>query len=306
MQWRRFLRFGLGIAALTATSGHLESRNIRATPTYAGLIIHSPPDTLKLDPFYTRYVDALGIPIVSSSKVSDDALLVARDIVNDMLAQRPDVRRALIAEHMRVAVMAIDESTTDLPEQRNWKKPQITDPMLPACDRKFYQDRIGRYTDKEYWNRRARGMGGMLTSAAAENLLGVPGTRYYGENIMVHEFSHAIFGILLNIDPDFSAAVVSAYKDAIRENLWKGQYAATSVAEYWAEGTQFWFNSNNVSVIDGNVIISDSDLARHDPKLYALLGRVFGDLHHLPSDIFYMHPARVPVHGVPLSTGEVC
>ena len=36
-------------------------------------------------------------------------------------------------------------------------------------------------TDKEYWDRRARGLGGNPTTCAEENLLGYPGTRYYAE-----------------------------------------------------------------------------------------------------------------------------
>jgi len=37
-------------------------------------------------------------------------------------------------------------------------------------------------------------MGGNPTSGTEENLLGYPGTKYYGENIFMHEFSHAILG----------------------------------------------------------------------------------------------------------------
>ena len=47
-------------------------------------------------------------------------------------------------------------------------------------------------TDQEYWNRRARGMGGRYTTGAEENVLGYPGTRYFGEHILVHEFWHGI------------------------------------------------------------------------------------------------------------------
>jgi hypothetical protein len=55
------------------------------------------PESLGVSPFYTKYADALGIPVIASAKVPDAALLVARDIVNSMLAARPDIRKALIA-----------------------------------------------------------------------------------------------------------------------------------------------------------------------------------------------------------------
>jgi hypothetical protein len=53
------------------------------------------PSDLTLDPFYKKHADALGIPVVSSERVPDAALLVARDIVIHMLAKRPDLREAL-------------------------------------------------------------------------------------------------------------------------------------------------------------------------------------------------------------------
>src|SRR5262245_11750606 len=68
--------------------------------------ISAPPAELELDSFYTKYSNALGIPITSSAKVPDAALLVARDIVIHMLAKRPDIREAMIAGKYRVGVMA--------------------------------------------------------------------------------------------------------------------------------------------------------------------------------------------------------
>src|SRR5262245_40567157 len=76
---------------------------------YVHAVISSPPPTLGLDPFYKKYTDALGIPIVSSDKVPDTALLVARDITIHMLSKRPDLRQAMIARKMRVGVMAQNE-----------------------------------------------------------------------------------------------------------------------------------------------------------------------------------------------------
>src|SRR3546814_10043726 len=65
-------------------------------------------------------------------------------------------------------------------------------------------------------------------------------------------------------DPALFAQVQKAYADAMAKHLWDGQYGATTAHEYWAEGTQFWFNSNKLAVIDGKSILSDADLSRHD------------------------------------------
>lgn len=272
----------------------------------AAQTIGPPPPALRLDPFYVRHIDAGGIPIVASAKVPDEALRSARDIAVAMLAERPDLHRWMAASGFRVAVMAPDEATLDLPEQRDWKKPAPDDPRLTRCERKHYAERIGALSDRDYWNARARGMGGQLTSAATENLLGIPGTRYYGENIFVHEFSHAILDAIRQRDPALHASIANAYAAAMARGLWRGEYAATTVGEYWAEGTQLWFDTNQITVVDGRRLLHHGDLRRYDPALYAVLGQVYGRNHRLPGDVFHRHPARVPRGGPPRATAEVC
>jgi hypothetical protein len=188
--------------------------------------------------------------------------------------------------------MAQSESTTDLPEQRNWKKPGPDDPRLTVGEKKNYANGIAKMTDKEYWDRRARGMGGRMTSCAEENLLGYPHTRYYGENIFVHEFSHGIMSAIRGADPDLYAAIQQAYKEAMAKGMWKNQYGSTNANEYWAEATQTWFWSNIGFEEDGKWIDSPDDLKAYDPGIYELLGKVYTD-HHIPMDVYYgmnVHP----------------
>jgi len=258
-------------------------------------IVGHPPAALKLDPFYTKYADASGIPIVSSGKVPDTALLLARDIVLYMLSERRDVRRAMIHAGARVGIMAMDETTTDIPEQRDWKKPAPDDPRLTPDERRNYSSTIGKMTDREYWAQRARGMGGLYTTGAVENVMGVPGTRYYGENILVHEFSHSIFDTLRSVDPKLVARVERAYRHARKKGLWTCAYMNNNVEEYWAEGTQFWFNSN-FAYHHGDVTVATSaDFEARDPELYKIMAEVYRRDHHILADVFYMHPARLRV-----------
>ncbi|MHA3772162.1 hypothetical protein ACXR0O_11545 [Verrucomicrobiota bacterium sgz303538] len=116
------------------------------------------PDAVRqqfhLAPFYQKYVDAGGLPIVGSSKVSDDALKECAWIVQHMLEKRPDILQALGKTGVRFAVMAYNEYTTDIPEHSTLQ-PQV------------------------YWDRRARGLGATqerpAVSCAEENLLAYPG-----------------------------------------------------------------------------------------------------------------------------------
>ena len=240
---------------------------------YEQAMISSPPASLAVDTFYKKYSDAFGIPIISSGKVPNKALLIARDIVNYMLIKRMDVRTTLVKNKARVLVMAQTEMETDLPERSNWKKPTKDDRRLTPGERENYDKPggIASMTDREYWNRRARGMGGTITSCAEENLLGYPGTRYYGENILVHEFSHNIMGALRTADPLYTGKLDPAYQAAKTKGQYKGQYAINTVAEYWAEGTQWWFWSNYEFYDGQQRIQSPDDLKTYDPFLYTFL-----------------------------------
>ena len=74
--------------------------------------------------------------------------------------------------------------------------------------------------DRDYHANRSRGLGGNPTTGAEENLLGYPGTRYYGEHIFVHEFAHAIMGGgIRDVDPEMHAEIRAAYdaRDGGRE-----------------------------------------------------------------------------------------
>lgn len=224
-----------------------------------GPVVGAPPAQLGVDPFYRKWIDADGIPVLASAAVDDRALGVAREVVEHMLAARPDVRAAMLSNHARVAVIAAAEVTLQLPEYRT----------LP--------------NDRD-WNKRSRGLGGTLerplTSCGEENLLHLPGDRYHGENILVHEFAHAVHLLGLNtVDPAFDPLLRQTYARAKDEGLWKGTYAASNYEEYWAEGAQDWFDCNRTATpADGihNEVHTRAQLAEYDPRLYALLGSVFG------------------------------
>jgi hypothetical protein len=274
----------------------IENNSEKLITAYNKTMITPPPSILGLDSFYKKYSDAFGIPIVSSNKVPDDALLIARDIVNYMLSKRFDIRATLIRQKARVLIMAETEMETDLPERSNWKKPTINDRRLTPGERNNYDKPggIASMTDREYWNKRARGMGGTITSCAEENLLGYPGTRYYGENILVHEFSHNMMNALKSCDSSLYKQILAAYDVAKSKGMYKGQYAINTSAEYWAEGTQWWFWSN-FEFYDGEQRVqSPDDLKAYDPVLYELLDKVYQG-HQNPADIYSgknLRPAR--------------
>ena len=244
-------------------------------PDYIKFSVTAPPGELGLDPFYRKYVDAHGVPVVTSNKVPDAALLAARDIVQFMLANRPDLRKELIRKKWKLAIMAETEVTYDIPEHRKYRLlPKIDDERLTQQQRDNYDKPggVGTQTGEQYWNARGRGFGGEpdgenTTSCAEENLLGYPGTRYFGQSICVHEFSHGIMrGAIYTVDPEYRKAVEDAYASAKKQGLTSAQgYPGNNFNEYWATGIEAYvFGSGR----------GPDTLLQTDPRLYELVRQV--------------------------------
>jgi alpha-glucosidase len=217
--------------------------------------ITAPPESLKLDPFYKKYIDVHGIEVYSSDKVADEALFEVKYLIENGLSGRPDILKAMADNDVRIIIIAATEQVTDIPE----------------------------YNDMdEYWNRRARGFGGQTTSCGEENLLNYPDDRYTGENIFLHEFGHCIDHQLRTIDPNFSKKLSRLYRDAMKRDIWKNTYAAENAAEYWAEGVQDFWDCNKQSRdgrADGihNHVNTREELREYDPNLAALIEETLGN-----------------------------
>ena len=221
----------------------------------------SPPvavrKTFNLDPFYEQWIDVEGLPVVASAKVNPYAVKEAAYLIRQMIGHRQDVLQALAENNVRFAVMAYNELTTQIPEHSD---------LQPAS----------------YWDRRARGLGSTparpAVSCGEENLLNYSGDPYSTENILVHEFAHAIHQMGLNtVDPSFDDRLKATFEAAVEKGLWKDTYAITNKAEYWAEGTQSWFDTNRANDDQHNHVDTRDKLKEYDPALAALLTEVFGD-----------------------------
>ncbi len=232
-------------------------------------VITTPPDSLGLDPFYKKYMDANGIPVISSWRVPDSALIQAWEIVSFMTGDLPaKVLYSMQKNGLRVGVMARYEGTTDIPEH-----------AALAQDTSIN------------WDVRARGLGGdmelPLTTCAEENLLCYQIDKYHAEDILIHEFAHSIHLVgIAPIDTGFNALLQKYLDKALQEGKYKNTYAATNFYEYWAEGVQDWFNVNGeVARPDGkhNQINTREELQKYDPDLYELLSHYFSNFAVSPS-----------------------
>jgi hypothetical protein len=80
---------------------------------------------------------------------------------------------------------------------------------------------------------------------------------------------------LNSIDPTFNDTLEKIYADAMEKGLWKGKYAGTNPAEYWAEGVQSYFGNNRQPDHDHNHVDTRPELLAYDPALGKLIDDVF-------------------------------
>lgn len=227
-----------------------------------------PPAADGVPAYYTQRVDAGGFPIVASDSVNPFALKEAAYLIDLMLAKRPDVRDAMVASGARMCIIAHNEYTTDQPEFVRLAK---------SAPRGFES-----LSGKDYWDARARGLGGSQTdpfcSCGEENLLAYKGDPYATECILIHEFAHNIhLRGMVNVDPTFDARLRATYDAAMSDGLWAGKYASTNHHEYFAEGVQSWFDDNRENDHDHNHVDTREELLDYDPRLAKICREVFGD-----------------------------
>ncbi|MEM6957781.1 MAG: hypothetical protein AAF645_18950 [Myxococcota bacterium] len=243
----------------------------QATVNRCNRPVSSVPSELGADAFYAKYLDADGIPVLASAQVRDAALQRACAVVLRMLSARRDVRDELLVWGIHVAIIGVDELTTDIPEYAT-----------------LYEDFPG--VD---WNARARGLGATatlrLSSVGEENLLGLPGDVHEGEDIMVHEFAHTFFDLGVRSTAEgtvYRDRLQSAYNASLREGRYADTYALSETREYFAESVQSWFDVNlEAEPADGvhNFVNTQEELRLYDPAMAEILEELFPASLDLPA-----------------------
>jgi hypothetical protein len=214
-----------------------------------------PPPSLGYDAFYGKYLDADGVPVLASADVDDQAVVAACQIVTHMLSLRADVQREMVRLDMSVAIIGVNEVTTDIPEYR------YLNSMFPTQD----------------WNR-LRGVGATkpipVSSVGEENLLCLAGDMFAGEQLLVQTFATGVQLAVEDVDATFMARLDAAFDAAKSAGLWMSTYAHQNDIEYYAEGVQSWFDANHyVAQPDGNngPIATRGQLQAYDPALATLI-----------------------------------
>lgn len=215
---------------------------------------------------YTQSCEVLGITILAAEDVDPIALDQMADRIFNMLLERPDIIASFNTNEVSGRVIGEGQRITDLPEFE-----ELFD-LYPGTD----------------WDRRGRAFPGTdlipVVAGAEENLMCQEERYYQGEDNFVRTFAIAIrrFGLQF-VDPITNAAIDRAYQTAIAQGLWTNTLAEINSYEYWAEGTQSFFDTNLEEPDDRppnsshNAIDTRDELRAYDPDLYQLALSVYGD-----------------------------
>ncbi len=226
------------------------------------------PPSLGLHPFYRKYLDADGIPIVASANVDDAELYHASDVILAMLSNRPDIVAAMSASRFRVVIFEDDgcRGPFQVPEIRHLLSPGSCTDTAGIAARLGY---VHRVTGEWFLIIEALGV--------------APALLPYCNFVLVHEIAHLVdYAITVRLsspsvyDPNFEPRVNAAYNAALAAGLYPNAYAATEPAEYWAEAVTFWFLPDMLTGVV-RTPAHVSKLADYDPRIVGLIREVFGD-----------------------------
>ncbi len=236
--------------------------------------VEAPPERFHADRYYKKLTLAREFPIFGSSKVSDEALLAANDIVRKMFAYRHDVLKAMIVDGARLVVLGRDERLSDLPEY-------LASANVPGFDDVRYAD----YSPDR-----------KLMVVPEENVLGLGSDRFAGKSMVVSVFAKGSYRLTSTrpVDPDFEKrpqkqqyelrvkrldiefdrTLQSLLEDAKARGLWRGTAASRDAAEYWAAGVEAYFDAAG----DGHApesasrpVTTRETLKAYDPSLFVFI-----------------------------------
>jgi hypothetical protein len=194
--------------------------------------------------FYSKHIQLGGISIMGHASVSDEALGLARDRLERMLAHAPRIRRNLEQNHFEIHVSGLRQLPSDVPEFRQRKGERLANGEL--FDEHMIGGHVVAYT----------------TVCTEATLIGVVGHRLYGNDSCPHELGHGIE--LTALAPRVRERLVVAWEHARADRRWGDDYAGTSPPELFAEATRFYVGDR-------------AFLERRDPETFALVRDLYGD-----------------------------
>ena len=236
--------------------------------------VEAPPAKFNIDPYYTKFTWAREFTVLGR-KASDEAMLMANDTIRKMFAYRHDILKALIADGVKLVVLAPEEKISDLPEIKNLKIKGL--------------DHTARFLDYSPDTK--------LLVVGQENVLGNPKNPYATGCQVIRVFAKAAYYVTGTrpVDPNwsnrgrrvqqyelrvqrmdirFDKKLKQLYESAMTKGLWKGTAAVQNRVEYWAEGVLAYFDAGGTGAPPNDAehpITTREALKEYDPGLFTLV-----------------------------------
>ena len=249
--------------ALIARLAHYADREVNP-PGY--LTTSIPPPELGLNTFFTKYLNAGGLPVVGSKMVPDEAFIRARQTLLTMCSHRPELLRISGAMGIVVAILGYGEGIGKLPG-------------FPAAD-------TGQPNPDVFIRSMPARPDWPFIVCAEENLLALKEDRHRGEDMLIKSFAASMLSVIL---PGSDPAAVKKIGEicelaALRGNCLPGS-GSQNMDACWSSAVQLWFEVHpgkpatpfTPCPVRGQRLIEECD-----PNLHKLLSDYFpafwGDL----------------------------
>ena len=198
--------------------------------------------------FFHKYIDADGISIIGNEMTHDKYFVMARDIFLMMTSKVPRLREPL-RDHFYLCIVGGLEEDYRLVTRENdhWevtKGDSFMTQAFPSWRWHIVNVLGGRFSERNFC---AKGSIPYVagTSSGLRKIRGwcVSGIFVeYPFKTYVHEIGHALETIQYEIDPTFKERQLLAHKNSNENDLWG---TPTSVIEWWAAITSYWFFNVN-------------------------------------------------------------
>ncbi len=202
--------------------------------------------------FYKKYIDAAGIPILSSSKVSDDNLKLTRKLILILLKKRTDIHRELVSNNLIIVIRSKSEKNSDHPDFSGLK---------------------GGDQDED------SGLAGDLFASSTTLIAEDENGNVY-INVIVHEMAHVVhhLGIAtLEGSPKLNE-INKLQKDAINRRLFVNSDhlndldKSIQIDEFFAMVTEVFFNATSH---EEYIYKNRDDIKKKHPNMYKFLIQYF-------------------------------
>lgn len=241
----------------------------------------------KLNYYTQSLVAGSGIVIKANSRVNPQTLTKAAAQVDVELGKTESGIAAQMASYdCSLAVYASRENAYLIPEHRGGYDPEMYD--VEGYGGSTYNSCVSSISERNV----------LRTRGNADPFLN---TSYPNENILIHEFGHAVrsVGIETMADTALSDEFYSAYENAYLTGLWPNTYAIGNSDEFFATLSAIWFNvmAEKPDWSDGvrSPINTREELKDYDPTSYAFFEKIYPSDMVLPAP--WDEPAPDEYHG---------